>query len=98
MDWNSCLDAGVATLRCIPIIIKNLINAALVLAGVAALILIIFSGFKFITSKGDQQAVADARKTLTYAVIGLFIIFLSFFLVNIISSATGVKQIANPTI
>lgn len=98
MPWDQCLDAGVATLRCIPILIKNLINAALVLAGATTLVFIIYSGIKFITSRGDQQAVADARKTLTFAIIGLFIIFLSFFIVALLSKVTGVDQIQHPAI
>lgn len=98
MDWTSCLDQGVATLRCIPILIKNLVNAALVLAGVTALVIIIYSGIKFITSRGDTQAVADARKSLTFAIIGLVVIFLSFFIIALLSKTTGVDQIQNPSI
>jgi lysylphosphatidylglycerol synthetase-like protein (DUF2156 family) len=97
--WSSCLENGdVATLACIPIVIKNVINAALVFAGVVALILIIYSGIKYITSRGDQTAIDSAKKTLTYAIIGLIVIFLSFFIVQLISQLTGVSQIANPTL
>lgn len=99
MPWDKCLENGdVATLSCIPIIIQNVINAALAFAGVVALILIIYSGTRYITSKGDPQKVEDAKKTLTWAVVGLIIIFLSFFIVAIISKVTGVDQIANPSL
>lgn len=98
MDWNSCSENGVATLACIPIVIKNIVEAALVFSGVVALILIIWAGIKFITSKGDPNAVDAAKKTLTYAVIGLIVIFLSFFIVQFVSKITGVEQIGNPTI
>jgi len=97
MPWDSCLENGdVATLACIPIIIKNIINAALVFAGVIALILIIYSGIKFISSRGDQNEIDSAKKTLTYAIIGLIIIFLSFLIVQVIGQLTGVEQISNP--
>lgn len=98
MPWDSCLEGDVATLSCIPIIIKNVINAALVFAGIVALFLIIFSGTQYITSKGDPQKVEGAKKTLTWAIIGLVLIFLSFFIVSLISNITGVDQIQNPTI
>lgn len=99
MDWSSCVEKGtdVATLACIPVIIKLVVNAALVFAGIVALVLIIYSGIRYITSRGDQTALDSAKKTLTYAIIGLIVIFLSFFIVNLVSTLTGVSQISNPT-
>lgn len=97
--WEACLENGdVATLACIPIIIKNVITAALVFACVVALVLLIFGGAKYITSKGDPEKVKSARMTITWALVGLVLIFLSFFIVSLISQITGVDQITNPTI
>ena len=93
MPWDKCLEKGVATLNCIPIVFSNILNWALAFAGVAALFLIILSGIKFITSGGDPKQVEGARKTLTYAIIGLLIILFSFFIINIISYVTGVNCI-----
>jgi hypothetical protein len=44
------------------------------IAGLAAVIIIIVSGFQFITAGGDAQKVASARSTLIGAIIGLVII------------------------
>jgi hypothetical protein len=56
----------------------NIIKAALVfisyVAGVAAVILIIISGIRFITAGGNPDKVSQARSTLTYALIGIFIV------------------------
>lgn len=98
MEWGSCVQDGVATLRCLPIVIKNVIQWALIFAGVIALFLIIYSGFKFVTSKGDPQEVDGAKKTLTYAIVGLILILLSFAILNLIAAVTGVSQITNPEI
>jgi hypothetical protein len=100
MPWDSCIDPGtdVATLACVPIVIQNVINAALVFSGLIALVLIIYSGVRYITSRGDEQKLADAKRTLTWALIGLVIIFLSFFIVGLISKITGVDQIAHPSL
>jgi len=97
MEWTSCLEGDVATLRCIEVVAKNLINWTLIFAGVVALFLIIYAGFQFVTSKGDPQQVDNAKKTLTYAIIGLLLIFFSFAILNLISAITGVGQITNPT-
>lgn len=90
MDWGKCVNSGAASLQCIPAVFKNIITAALLFAGVAALFFIIFSGIKFILSRGDAKKVQSARETLTYAIIGLIVILLSFLIVNIISYITGV--------
>lgn len=88
--WGKCVEQGVATLNCIGPLFQNVLGALLSFSGVVALFLIILSGIKFITSGGDAKQVEGARKTLTYAVIGLVVIFLSFFILNIISTITGV--------
>lgn len=100
--WGSCIKevevivAGVKkiekvpSLECILPLFQNIINALLAFAGVAALFFIIYSGIKFVTSGGDAKQVEGAKKTLTYAVIGLIVILLSLFILNVISGITGV--------
>lgn len=91
MDWSSCLAKGtdVATLDCVPIVFKNVIDAALIFAGIVTVTFIILAGYKMMNSGGDQKQVADAKGTLTYAIIGLIIILFSFFIVNFIAFTTG---------
>jgi hypothetical protein len=48
-----------------------------ILTGVAALVFIIVSAFKFVTSNGNADKVKEARATLLAAVIGLAIIALA---------------------
>ena len=84
---------NVATLDCIPIVFENIINAALAFAGVVALIMIIFSGIRYVTSGGDPKAVEGARNTLTWAIIGLVVIVLAYLIINFISVFTGVQCI-----
>ena len=96
--WDSCLQPpgdpnGVATLQCVPIVFENIVRAALLFAGVAALFFILISGVRLITSSGDPKAVEGARKTLTFAIIGLVIILLSFFIISVIGYITGVDCI-----
>jgi hypothetical protein len=62
-----------------PISGKNgvLVKASLVvatIAGVAAVIIIIISGFRYITANGDMQKVASARNALVGSLIGIAII------------------------
>src|SRR5947208_1981392 len=52
-------------------IIKLVINILSIVVGVTAVIMIVVSGFKFMTSAGDPNSVSKARATLMYAAIGL---------------------------
>ncbi|HKC14928.1 MAG TPA: pilin [Patescibacteria group bacterium] len=97
MNLGNCLYNGpkgdVATLNCLPFLFRDIVGTLLTFAGAVALFLIIFSGIKFITSGGDAKQVEGARKTLTYAVLGLVVILLAAFVVNIVSDITNVPCI-----
>lgn len=93
-EWNSIVQGcvtskGVATLNCVPALFLNIVQALLNFSGVVALFFVILAGFKFITSSGDPKQVEGARQTLTYAIIGLVVILLSFFIINLIAGITG---------
>lgn len=93
-DWSNCTTPeGVPTLNCIPIIFQNVVNWLLVFGVIAAVFFILFAGVKFIRSGGQPKLVEDARNTLTYAIVGLILILLSFTIINLISAATGVTCI-----
>lgn len=94
-DWGNCVSPeGVATLDCIPVVVQNVINALIVIAGIVAVFMIVWAGYKFVMSEGDSEKISSARKTLIYAIVGLIFIFLSFFFMQVISEFTGVKQLA----
>lgn len=62
-----------------------------VVAIVIALGFLIYGGIKWITSGGDKAAVEAARNTIVAAIIGLVIVFLSYFILNIILGLFGLK-------
>ncbi len=86
----SLVAGKVLTIDCLPIIIQNLVFWLLVFGGTIALIIVIIAGIKLITSGGDAKQVEGARKTMTFAIIGLVLILLSFAIMRFISQATGV--------
>lgn len=90
---NGCVVNGVPTLQCIPNILPNIITLAIVFAFILCLILIIYSGIKFITSGGDEKQVEGAKKTLTFSIAGLILVLASFFIVQFIGKQTGVTCI-----
>ena len=87
---NGMSEGGLLT-KTLPAIITYLLIGATLLA----LAFIIFGGIKWITSGGDKTALEGARKMITYAIIGLVISFLAFFIINIIGNFFGVNLL-NP--
>jgi hypothetical protein len=54
------------------------------IAGLAAVIIIILSGLTLVTSAGNPEASAKARKRITYAIVGLIVIALAYSLVTFV--------------
>lgn len=86
-------DEGVPSLQCIFPLFHNIVTGALMFSGIVALFFIIWAGVQYIRSGGDQKQVEGARKTLTFALVGLVIMLLSFFILNLVSYLTGVDCI-----
>jgi len=65
-------------------LIKIAITILSVVIGIAAVIGIILSGLKFITANGDASAVASARSSLIYALVGLAVVALAQVIVTFV--------------
>lgn len=48
-----------------------------IVAGIAAVIVIMIAGIMFITAAGDSGKISTAKNTITYAVVGLVVIVLA---------------------
>ena len=58
-------------------------------AAVLSSIFIIISGFKFLTSSGDEKRIASAQSTLTYAIIGLIVTILALVIIRVVQFFFG---------
>lgn len=58
---------------------------------IIAFLFLIYGGANWIMSEGDKTKVESARRTITYAILGLLVVFLSFFVMSLIGSALGVN-------
>ena len=75
--------------KLVTIILKN----GLTLAGVILLGLIVFGGISYIYASGesDQKKLAQAQETLTSALIGFLVVFVSYFIIQIVQVITGIQ-------
>lgn len=66
----------------------KVVNVFSIIVGIIAVIMIIFGGFKYITSGGDSGNVSGAKNTLIYAIVGLIIVALAQFIVRFVLNTT----------
>lgn len=71
----------------INVLIGRLIRALLGLSGSVALLMFVWGGFLWLTSRGETAQVTKGKDTLKWAAIGLVIIFTAYILVNAIITA-----------
>lgn len=73
--------------------IMAIINVLLGFLGIIAIVIILYGGFVWLTSGGNEDKVGSAKKIITAGVIGLVIIFVSYaiasFVIDQLISATG---------
>ncbi len=70
-------------------IVLNILYDITLLAGLTALILVIFGGYKYILSNGEPGKIAQAKTIITNAMIGLVIAILAAVIVNTILIVIG---------
>ena len=68
--------------------IQNVINLLSVAVGIAAVIMLIVGGFRYVTSAGNAETVKAAKNTILYALIGLVIVALAQLIVNFVLNKT----------
>jgi hypothetical protein len=67
-------------------LLVKIANIIAIIAGVAAVIIIVLAGLRFITSGGSSEDVAGARRTIIYAAIGLVVIVIGRTLIVFVLS------------
>lgn len=69
---------------------SNIISIAGLLAGFGFFLMMVMGGIRLLMSAGDPKAVAAAKGTITWAIIGLAIFALSFTILLLIEAFTGI--------
>lgn len=57
--------------------IAQLLMYVYMIAGIVAIIVIIFGGIRYATSGGDSSSVQSAKNTVQYAVVGLVVVIMA---------------------
>ncbi|MBI5620201.1 hypothetical protein HY949_00290 [Candidatus Gottesmanbacteria bacterium] len=62
-------------------------------AGLALLLMLIMAGFDLLTSAGDAKKLEMGKQRLTQAIIGILLIIVAYWLVQIVGIIFGVTEI-----
>ena len=76
-------------------LISILINFLLWAVGILSVAMIIFSGFRYITSAGDAAKTKSAQTALTYSIVGLIVAVLAWVIVKMVLRQFGIEVKAN---
>ena len=76
-------------------LISILINFLLWAVGILSVAMIIFSGFRYITSAGDAAKTKSAQTALTYSIVGLIVAVLAWVIVKMILRQFGIEVKTN---
>ena len=79
--------------------IAKIINVALSLLGIVAVVIILIGGFKYMVAGGNDEKTSEARKLIFSGIIGLAIILSAFaiakFVLGSLSQATGTGNLTS---
>jgi hypothetical protein len=65
-------------------LITTIVNIFSIIVGIVSVIMIIYGGFRYVTSGGDSGNVSNAKNTIIYAIIGLVVVALAQFIVQFV--------------
>jgi len=68
----------------IALIISTIIGLLSIIAGLWFLFQIIMAGYAYMTAGGDKEKIHQASQKLTQSIIGLVIVILAIFLINLL--------------
>ena len=81
---TGCDASGGGTTDGIYNLAAKVVNIFSVIVGIIAVLMIIYGGFKYITSGGDSGNISGAKNTLIYAIVGLVVVALAQFIVRFV--------------
>lgn len=64
--------------------LQHMLQIAFGVAGALALLFIVISGFRYIVSAGNPEALSKAKNGLVYAIVGLIVVILAEVIVTFV--------------
>lgn len=69
----------------------QIISIAVGLGFIALLTMLVWAGFKYLTSAGEPKAVQSAHQTVTWALLGIVFMAVAWIILQLIHAFTGIN-------
>lgn len=92
-DWLDPTGEQPAQFKDLEAVFGNILSVIFALAGFVVFAMLLNGGFRYLTAGGDPKATAQAKATLTWAIGGLILLIIAWFILRLIAQFTGVEQI-----
>lgn len=80
-----------AGLQQLQALFQRILNISVASAFIVLTIMLLVAGFKFLTSGGEQKGLGSAQQTITWALLGILFLAISWLVLLLIEAFTGVK-------
>lgn len=77
-------------------IIQALVIWAFGFAIIFCLLVLVYAGLMWLTASGDKQKLQNQRQRIAYALVGLVVVFLSYFIINLVGGFLNINLLAIP--
>ncbi len=92
-EGNASTNVQIATIQGVGCLVRNVLAVATTFIGLAAFVMLVMGAFLYLTSGGQSKNVEAAKQSITYAVIGIVVALMAFFILNLIATFTGAQGI-----
>lgn len=72
-------------------LVNNILPNVYVAGGLIIFFMVVFGGFTIISNANNPDKMKEGTKTITSAIIGLLVLFSSYWIIQIIQVVTGVS-------
>ena len=80
----------------IPDYIKYIFNFSIITVGLIAFGVLVFAGFRYLSSAGSSEAISAAKKQIKSSIFGIFLLLASYLILTTINPQLIVIQIGQP--
>lgn len=81
----------VATIQGAECLVANVLDAVMTLLGIAAFVMFLVGGFRYLTAGTNSKGMEAGRNSLTFAIIGIVVALASIVVIKIVTSFTGIS-------
>lgn len=81
---NSGIDCAPSSPLSVPDAVTRVTNLLLYIVGIAAVIMLVVGGLRYVLSGGDPKNTSAAKDTILYAVVGIIVAILGYAIVNFV--------------